>query len=368
MGHLADRWIAEKPIKPRQRLDYRRAVSNLEAWLAANSFPQTIEAVTKVVAADYRAEAFIKGGVHPRTANKSLSVLSGLWKYAEGRDLVTEGFNPWRGLSLTGALTPEAGASAEKRAFKDDEISRLLGYLVRPERTPMQALIHDAVTVLSLSGMRLEELSRMKLSHLRDLGSPLPYIALRGTKTKAARRDVPIHPDALPIILRRAEGKTADAYILHELKTPDADSAMDRGQPITKEFGRIRKRLAIDEREEGARTSLRRWFVRSAATALDKGTKGYSHWTIAEVVGHAKEELPLAMTMGRYAGDELDGSEGCLCEGGAASRSIVSHPNVAPMARLAAPLQDRRHGGRYPDPRSRRDPRARPANGGGRLR
>jgi hypothetical protein len=78
IGPLADKWIAEKPIKPRQRLDYRRAVSNLEAWLAANSLPQTLEAVTKTVAADYRADAFIKGGVHPRTANKSLSVLSGL--------------------------------------------------------------------------------------------------------------------------------------------------------------------------------------------------------------------------------------------------------------------------------------------------
>lgn len=97
IGPLANKWIPEKPIKPRQRLDCRRAVSNLEAWLATNKLPQTIEAVTKAVAADYRAEAFIKGGVHPRTANKSLSVLSGLWKYAEGRDLVAEGFNSWRG-------------------------------------------------------------------------------------------------------------------------------------------------------------------------------------------------------------------------------------------------------------------------------
>lgn len=49
----------------------------------------------------------------------------------------------------------------------------------------------------------------MKVSHLRDLSGPLPYISLRGMKTKAARRDVLIHPDALPIILRRAKGKTA---------------------------------------------------------------------------------------------------------------------------------------------------------------
>jgi integrase len=93
----------------------------------------------------------------------------------------------------------------------------------------MQALIHDAVRLLALSGMRLEEMARMKVGHLRDLEGPLPYIDLRGTKTKAARRQVPIHPDALPIILRRAVGKDPDAYVLHELTTPPPDSTMDRG-------------------------------------------------------------------------------------------------------------------------------------------
>ena len=50
--------------------------------------------------------------------------------------------------------------------------------------------------------------------------------------------------------------------------------------------------------------------MRKAADALDKGAKGYSVWTIAEVVGHAVEnaslegiELLLGLTMSRYAGD-----------------------------------------------------------------
>jgi integrase len=308
---LADGWLEGKTMKPRQRLGYRLAAGKLEAWLMSAGHPPTIEAVTKPVASDYRA-SLIKAGMHPRTANKDLSVLSGLWRYAEGRGVVADGFNPWRGQTIAAS----GGPSAEKRPFKDEEIATLLSYLARPERTPqdrrgrtpMQALIHDAVQLLALSGMRLEEMARMKVGHLRDLDGPVPYIDLRGTKTKAARRQVPIHPDALPIILRRAVGKGPDAYVLHELTTPPPDSTMDRRQPITKEFGRI-KRLGVDEREDGARTSnidlhsLRRWFVRSAATALEGGAKGYSHWTIAEVVGHAKEEMALAMTMGRYAGD-----------------------------------------------------------------
>lgn len=121
--------------------------------------------------------------------------------------------------------------------------------------------------------------------------------------------------------------------VLHELTTPPPDSTMDRGQPITKEFGRIRKRLGVDEREDGARTSnidlhsLRRWFVRSAATALEGGAKGYSHWTIAEVVGHAKEEMALAMTMERYAGDGT-------MEARAACVRAVKLPQAAAMSGL----------------------------------
>ncbi len=69
---------------------------------------------------------------------------------------------------------------------------------------------------------------------------------------------VPIHPGSLPIILRRIKGpdgsmKKADGYLFDELTTPREDSAMERGQPITKAFGRLRQKLGIDERIEGQR-------------------------------------------------------------------------------------------------------------------
>ena len=128
---LADRWLEGKAMKARQRLGYRLAAGKLEAWLMSAGHPPTIEAVTKPVASDYRA-SLIKAGMHPRTANKDLSVLSGLWRYAEGRGVVADGFNPWRGQTIAAS----AGPSAEKRPFKDEEIATLLSYLARPERTP----------------------------------------------------------------------------------------------------------------------------------------------------------------------------------------------------------------------------------------
>jgi len=302
IGPLADQWVADKPMKAKQKLDYRRAIAKLEAWLSDKGLPPTMETITKQVAATYRDETFVKGGVHSRTANKDLSAISGLWKHAERKDLI-EG-NPWRGQFLP-QVDP---ASSHKRPFSDTEVGTLLTSLSSPT-TPMQALLRDTVTVLALSGLRVEEWASMRVADLKDLDGPLPYVALRGTKTAAARRDVPIHPNALPIIRRRIADKAPEDYLVRELNTPPEGSAWGRGQPITKEFGRLRKRLGIDEREEGARQanvdlhSLRRWFIAKVRDAINEGAAGFSMRTVAEVVGHEKGELGLSMTS-RYANQE----------------------------------------------------------------
>ncbi len=120
IGPLADQWLAEKPLKGKQRLDYRRAVSKLETWMADKALPPTLQAITKQMAASYRDEAFVRAGVHGRSANKDLSALSGLWKHAERKDMIIG--NPWRGQFL-----PQSTASSShKRPLSSDEVKRLL--------------------------------------------------------------------------------------------------------------------------------------------------------------------------------------------------------------------------------------------------
>jgi integrase len=242
---LIDDWLTERGMKPRQVLDFTRAVTKLTTWLASEGHPPTIEGVTKRIASDYRMAAFVRPSVNAKTANKDISALSSLWKFAARRALVEA--NPWQGQSLPKVSTEGANGSVHKLPFEDHEVARLL---TSNHASPM---LRDAITILALSGMRVEELARMKVADLRDLTGPLPYVALRGTKTQAARRDVPIHKDALQIILRRTEGKGAGDYLLHELPTPPEGSAMERGQPITKAFGRLRAPLGIGERAEGQR-------------------------------------------------------------------------------------------------------------------
>jgi integrase len=302
IGPLADQWLAEKRLKGKQRLDYRRAVAKLETWMAGKSMPPTLQAITKQTAASYRDEAFVRVGVHSRSANKDLSALSGLWKHAERKDLITG--NPWRGQFL-----PQSNASSShKRPLSSDEVFRLLDALADP-KTPMQGLLRDTVAVLACSGLRVEEWATMKVADLRDLDRPLPYVMLRGTKTASARRDVPIHPDLLPIMHRRATEAGPEGYLVGELNTPPEGSAWGRGQPITKEFGRLRKRLGIDEREPGARQanvdlhSLRRFAIASMRDALNGGATGYSMRTVAQIVGHDVGDLGLSMTS-MYAGEE----------------------------------------------------------------
>jgi hypothetical protein len=177
---LADDWLALKvTLKPRQRLDYRRAVSKFEAWLLTKGIAPTVDAVTKRVASDYR-DHFVREGVHPKTASKDISVLSGLWKEAERKSLAED--NPWRGQSF-----PKQGApgSARKRPPTDEELSAILA--AAPEGT----LLGDAIRLLALGGMRCEELARMRVGDLQDLDTAVPWVDLKGSKTEAARAPCP---------------------------------------------------------------------------------------------------------------------------------------------------------------------------------
>ena len=91
-------WLAEKDMKPRQKVDYRRAVTRFEAWLVGSSRASTVEAVTRTMAGDYKTQAFVRTGAHPKTANKDISALSSFWNWLEPRGLTKE--NVWRGQSL----------------------------------------------------------------------------------------------------------------------------------------------------------------------------------------------------------------------------------------------------------------------------
>jgi integrase len=293
---LIDDWLTERGMRPRQVHDFRRAVAKLTAWLASEGYAPTIEGVTKRIASDYRMAAFVRPGVNSKTANKDISALSSLWKFAARRALVDS--IPWAGQSLM--ATNGGSERIHKLPFEDSEVARLLS------ANHASPVLKDAMTILALSGLRVEELARMKIADLQ-LDHPIPHIDLKGSKTAAARRLVPIHTAALSIFLSRVKGKDAGQFVFEELPTPP--DGWERGSAITKAFGRLRARLGIGERLEGQRQaskdlhSLRRWHASKCRDALNAGAQGFTMYTLADNLGHAKGGLGLSMTS-HYAGKE----------------------------------------------------------------
>jgi integrase len=299
---LVEDWLAEKPMKPRQKIDYRRAVTKFEAWMTDNRMPAMVEYATRQIAGDYKTRAFVRRRVHWKTTNKDLSALMGFWKWLEPRGIAKE--NIWKGQLLP---KQRAAAGAGKRPYTDKEITALFAGSPSP-------VLRDAMMIAALSGMRIEELCSVRVG---DIESDL--IDLKGTKTVAAQRIVPIHSGIREIIARRTKDKTPADYLFHELPMPAKDSAMERSQRVSKAFTNYRRRIGVDERAEGARQSnidfhsFRRWFAQKARDACLQAGAGFSPWTLAEVIGHSKEDMPLAMTMGRYPGDEtLEAKRACV--------------------------------------------------------
>ncbi|WP_375276179.1 hypothetical protein [Methylorubrum thiocyanatum] len=208
--------------------------------------------------------------------------------------------NPWTKQSLSNKDRDRRKRGSElgetdKRPFTDDEVLKLLTGIPDP-------LLNDFCRVAALTGMRRDEMANLQVRHIqRDV------IRVPGTKTAAAVRDVPLHPDLVTLVARRCTGKTTDGFLFDELPE-QANAARGRGAPITQSFTRRRRTLGVDDTPQGERQSRvdlhswRRWFIRRAVRALEEGAQGFTAWTIADVVGHSNEDGPLAMTMGRYPG------------------------------------------------------------------
>ena len=290
---LVDQWLTDrKAMKPRQKTDYRRAVLKFEGWLSASRQSTAIEDVSRRVVGRYVSE--VLGDMHWKTGRKEASATRQYWKWLQIKGFAGE--NPWREQSPEKAT--QRAKEDEPRWFTDEELVTLFRGITTP-------LLVDTMKIAALSGMRCEEIARLKV---RDCQGGL--FDVRSAKTSAGVRKVPVHSQLQRLVARRMADKRPEEFLFHELKEPRLGSPIEMGQPITKKFGRARIALGVDDRAPGARQakttfhSFRRTFANRAEMALLSGAQGFNPWTLAEVLGHSRESpgLGLAMTMGRYAG------------------------------------------------------------------
>lgn len=300
-------FLAEKKKwNARTTADFERAFGYLKAWMVSKSYAPTVEALTKRVAGEFVSNRLVEGGLAGATINKYLSGLSGYWEW-----LINKGYaetNVWKGQRVE--KKQHIDEEEEMRPFTADELDKL--FTGQPRRT----FVYDAMAIAALTGARLGVIVSLKVRDCRG-----DNFRFARAKREKRSRLVPIHPDLRGLVYARTRGKKPDDDLFPELPPlgPNDDPRRERGQPLTKSFNTYRNSLGVDDpRPSDGRSrvvfhSFRRWFISSASDALNNGATGYSPWTIAEVVAHSQDDMPLDMTMGHYkAPDEAKARRACV--------------------------------------------------------
>jgi integrase len=258
------------------RYDYRirLAATEFGKWLEGRSEGDAIQAVTK------RTAAHFLDHVRQRLADHSLkgwkSGLSLYWDWMMDREEVA--LNPWK------ELKPEKRPQVAKpHAFSDAELLALL------KGDPGQPLA-DLIRVGALSGMRLNEIGRLKVKDTEG-----GWFNVTAAKTSAGVRRVPIHPDLAGIVARRTEGREPETWLFDDLPA-SAGKGRQRAYKAGERFTLYRRSLGVGADHGEGRSpvsfhSLRHWFD---TAALNAGTMPV---VVSALMGHSEGQ---SMTRGTY--------------------------------------------------------------------
>lgn len=132
------------------------------------------------------------------TQNNLLKLFHGIYKIADKNNFVEKDYSKFV------EITSEK-ESKEKNPFTRDEVQLVwdnLEWVHKLERKSAlsDVALMDSVVIMLYTGMRISELLELKAE---DIHLEERWIDLRGTKTAAARRIIPIHQKIIPLIKRR---------------------------------------------------------------------------------------------------------------------------------------------------------------------
>lgn len=298
-------FCADQGYQPKSLLTMKSGMKKLETWLKAKGHRLTLEGITPEIGAGFMRHMVHDQKLSSKGAGKYLSFFRSYWKWLIDQHHLPPGTPaPWSSSmprpKSTGRHTdqqPDTG----KRPYTDAELKKLL------TGKPGDAMLLDLIKMGALTGMRLEEIYRLRV---RDVESG--FFMVRDGKTANSKRRVPVHPSLDGLIERLQKGKEPGEYLLDPSAKVIEKTGL-RSQAVSKAFGYYRKSLKVDDRPNGKLKSnvdfhsLRRWFIMKARDALLNGATGYNQWTIAEVAGHETGLTDtLKMTLGVYAGASSD--------------------------------------------------------------
>ena len=271
-------------IADRSKLDEPRALGIFLDWLSTRNPPiqPFIENVTRPVALRYMDEMPAYTGLAWGSNAKYFGRLKFYWSWLSKRGFAKG--NPFHDLTIA---KDKVAHDEEERAFTDSEMQRL--FMGDP---PEGRSMLDVMWVAALTGARLDAVIDLRVGECDD-----GWFTFKPQKKEKSSRDVPIHPDLLPIVRRRIEGKKPDDDLFPEWPAPKPPSVKPRSSYYSKRFTKYSRDIKVRDELEGKRRSLinfhsfRRWFITKMERAAVPGD------LIAAIVGHKRSGL----TLGRYS-------------------------------------------------------------------
>jgi integrase len=210
--------------------------------------------------------------------------------------LVDNGYaknNPWRGKTIK---RQKKGKPKNARdIYSDHDLLKLLA--------AKDATLRDFIATAIFSGLRREEAATLTAREIIEVDGILCFDITAGhAKTDASIRSVPVHSSISEMIRQRAK---KNGYLFAATVSPKKDKPRKLNRPLGDALGKrfaTWKRKVLGKTHPGRFHDLRKAAARRMAIALQAGATGFDHWTVADVLGHDKGSLPLAMTMHTYAG------------------------------------------------------------------
>lgn len=277
LSSQVDRYLHEirSGVRKQTVADKLRAIGHFQRWLKHDV---EVKSVTREITGEYFTEALMRRQAAPATTRSTLSHISSLWKWMEGRGIAAS--NPWEKLGRTITVS-KRGTRGPRRPWSNDELLTLMKSFDKSD--PLFAL--SALEIYT--GARREEVCPFRKDDIHG-----DALVIGEGKTDAAVRTVPIHPAIRPLVAQLAK-QTKDGFLIPGLLTGGADEK--RGHYIGKRFSyHIRHNGFTDKALVGH--SLRNSFIHRCELA------GIPEPTAKLLVGHSrKASLTYGDSTGGYS-------------------------------------------------------------------
>jgi len=218
-----------------------------------------------------------RGEVSAATVQRGVSGIRSFWAYLQDRGEVSADLAPFAGHRFKDRR--KAVAENKRVAFKAAEVSALYEAALGAKEQHLA----DLIALAAYTGARREELCVLKVGDVAD-----GWLSIRGAKTDAGDRDVPVH-NAIAPVLTRLIGKRKAGYVLEGL---EEDQWGHRGDALGKRFTRLKAALG-----HGSGKTFHS--IRHTLSQLLRG-EDVTEDLVADVLGHKLA----TMTGGRYGSRE----------------------------------------------------------------